>query len=181
MSSAVTLESNCVNPHQVLLDTKFDCFQHEDTLVPLFLGLHPSSPRTHPLTTGFSDGSYLSLLFSVLFCWERTRKFLWRVSIWRVVFVSVLFVLMFPFVRAGSTSLHYQMVSPYVGDPNKLEILMLEQMMMMSFNCSCRNKTGAQAPWTRPRPGHRSCRTCRPAAPCTPPRAPRSRPAAAVC
>jgi hypothetical protein len=43
-----------------------------------FLGLPPSSPMTHRPTTAFSDGSFLSFLFSVLFCWERTRTFLWR-------------------------------------------------------------------------------------------------------
>jgi hypothetical protein len=67
-------------------------------LVPLFLGLPPSSPRTHPPTTAFCDGSYISVSFSLscllgAYTDIPLEGFLHA----GLSFVSVLFVFMFPF------------------------------------------------------------------------------------
>jgi hypothetical protein len=76
------LESNGVSPFFATpKSTAALCTTTISTMAPLFLGLPPSSPRTHPQATAFRDGSYLSLFFSVLFVGS-----VHGLSIWRAVF-----------------------------------------------------------------------------------------------
>ncbi len=91
-----------MSPHQVLLDAKLDSFQH-DAAGSALSRLPPSSPRTHPRTIAFSDVSYISLLFSVLFVGSVHGLSFGGLSIWRAVFfVSVFFVFMFPWINLSS-------------------------------------------------------------------------------
>jgi hypothetical protein len=57
------------------------------------LALLPTTPRTHPPTTAFSDGSYISPFLCPV-CWECTQTFLWRAFYMEgCLFVSVFFCL----------------------------------------------------------------------------------------